>query len=64
MPEEIRILPRKLLLREKSRPDRVVNVVVQIGDLIRKADRLSFQGRRLPGGAVVQDPVPHLLREV
>ena len=52
------------MLGDDPSPYGVVDVVVDISDLIRKADDLSLQGGRVPGCPVVQDAVPDLLCQV
>ena len=46
----------------RSRAQRVVDVVVDVGDPVDEAHDLPFEGRRLPGPGVVEDPVAGLLR--
>ena len=42
----------------------VVNVVIDVGDLVGKADQLALQRLRLFAGGVAQDAPPHLVAQV
>src|ERR687891_429791 len=54
----------QLVGAEQPGPDRVVDVVVDVGDTVDEAHDLAFKRRRLPGAGVVKDAVPRLDREV
>ena len=63
-PKDIRILTGQILLLEHPGPDCIVNVMVNIGNLIRQPDNGALQGGGVPRGPVVQDPVPYFPRQV
>ena len=62
--QDVADLRRDLLFPDEPRADRIIDVVVDVGDLISETDRLALEGVRMARGAVVQDAVAHLLREV
>ena len=55
---------RKLLLGKDACPLRIVDIMVDIGDLIGKADDFSFHRGRMARRPVVPDAVPHLPGQV
>ena len=57
--QRLRDLPRQLLLADQPRPDRVADVVVDVGDGVGQLHDLALQRRR---GAVAlgQDVLSHL----
>ncbi len=58
------LLGREVVRGENPCPDRIVDVVVQIGHSIDDADDLSLERRRLARPGVVEDPVARLPGEV
>ena len=55
---------RNIFLFEHASPDRVVNIMVDIGNLIRQAYDLSFQRMRRTRGFMIQDSVTHFPGQV
>ena len=55
---------RDIILCNNSCSLRVVHVMMQIGDLIRKPYHLTFQSRRISAGTVIQDAVNDLPGQV
>ena len=64
MPQDVADLRRNLLFPDEPRADRIIDVVVDVGDLVGEADRLALERVRMARGAVIQDTVAHLLCEV
>ena len=62
--EERDLLLRQLLGPEQPRPQRVVDVVVDVRDAVDEADDLALERLGLVGPRVVEDPVARLGREV
>ena len=58
------LVARQLVGGEHPGADRVVDVVVDVGDAVDDADDLPLERLRLVGPGVLEDPVAHLLREV
>ena len=59
-----RNLRRNVLVAKDPRPHGVVNVVVDVGDPVRKPDNLSLQGLRLVRAAVAQDAPADLIGQI
>ena len=64
IPEERDLGLRQVLRSEDPVPNRVVDVVVDIGHSIDDADDLPLECLRLLFSCVREDPVPHLPRQV
>ena len=62
--EQVDLLGREVLTPEDPRPQRVVDVVIDVGDAVDELDDPALQRGRLVAAGVVDDPVPHLVREV
>src|SRR5207245_11296750 len=62
--EDRELLPREIVLPQKPVAQRVVDVVVDVGDAIHEADDLALERLRLPFSGVGEDSVTDLVREV
>ena len=51
--QDVRVLPGEFLLLQQPGPDGVVNIVIDVGDLVGKADHPSFQRGRMAAGPVI-----------
>jgi hypothetical protein len=60
LPEELDLGPWQLLRLEDPEADRVVDVVVDVGDPVDQADDLALERRRLLRAGMGEDPVPDL----
>ena len=60
MTEHFGIFRRDVLLGQKSRPDRIIHIVVEIGDLVGKPHHTAFECRGMTAGPVVADAVTYL----
>ena len=57
-------LPGNVVICQNARPDGIVNIVVDIGDLVTAADDLPFQGPGPAASGVAENAVPHLMGQV
>ena len=64
MAQHFRIAGGNVFFAEDAGTERVVDVVVDVGDFVGNADHLSLHGGGMAGSPVVQDPVPDLFRQV
>ena len=62
--EQLDLVVRQLRLGEDPVPDRVVDVVVDVGDAVDDADDLALERLRLLRARVREDAVADLVREV
>jgi len=57
VPQHIRVLFRKLIFGKNLCPDSIIDIMVNIGNLVRKAHDTSLQCRRMTAGSVVHDAI-------
>ena len=62
--EERQLVGRKLVRREDPVADRVVDVVVDVGDAIDEPHDRTLERRRLLHPGMREDPVTHLVGEI
>ena len=64
LPEQLDLRRRQVVLGEDPGADRVVDVVVDVGDPVDQSHHPTLERRRLAGAGVVEDPVADLLGQV